>query len=138
MSWFKKKTAAQQQPTKIEEKKPAEPKKKTELVYRDESFDIGVTTVYITFSDGREVSTKFYGKVDQYDVDTPYVMNSKQFAQQFIMHIPTGQYVSVTDDLFNPIASWSGIIHNAEIHSTEEYNVTYPRAYRIEVKDDSL
>lgn len=54
-----------EEPVAVEAPKPVELKKRTKkLVSKKETVDLGVTSVRLTFQDGRELITRVYGKVD--------------------------------------------------------------------------
>lgn len=115
--------------------KPKPPEKEYSMVYDTKLFNTGISTVYVVFSDGREVETKFYGDIDQYvpyrDVTTetkfsePYVMNSHYRAAQWIGELKPGEQIKIVDDSRNITVAWIGMVHHAEIVKTEELMISY-------------
>lgn len=123
----------------------AQPKLVKKLIHTDKSFDVGVTTMAITFDDGREVHAKIYGNVNQFiyyyeplKVLEPYVITSVDKYKSFLSSFNPSDHVKIVDDENNPTTAWTGRIANLEIYKTEPHEICYGVASVIEVADDSL
>ena len=135
---------------------PAEPRYVTVKVLKDrqESFEIGRTTVKITFNDGRTFVSAVYGLVDQYvnngqsycsshgveldpRVSPVSVLRSLEMAQNLLKNIRGHEVVTYEDDSRNPRSATTGLVQSIEILKSAPYKVDH-KVYFIEEEQKLL
>jgi hypothetical protein len=123
----------------FKKKKPEAPKKKLVMKWRNTVFNVGKTTVKLTFADGRRFSIWVYGECDQYinsgwndgkpSCSPVHVVTSLMLAQRLIKDIGGNDRRTYVDDPKCPQKSASGLLRAAEILHTVVFEETFGEAY---------
>jgi hypothetical protein len=129
--WFKKKAKVEKKATK------------RKIVYKVEPFNVGVTSIRVTFTDEREFVFRQYGMASQYvnddrqdnglnaRVSDVQVYTSIKSAESLISNSYTGQ-TSWLDDHKCPRMSLSGTVAKLEILGTKDFEEDFNVASVIE------
>lgn len=127
---------------------PPPPKRQIQVIkYTDQMYDVGVSTVSVVFSDGREVYTKVYGEVSQYvrhsdrDIffskkektrapvaDAAYIDSSVSKFKSMLMSYDHSVPLKFVDDEKNPTVAWSGMVAHMELVETQPHEVGFRTA----------
>lgn len=130
LDWFKQSNNQNTEPV-------VTPKLRYRVIYTTKERDVGVSTVLIIFTDGREVHTKMYGWVEQYvssHYDPPmvgavYGQSSEQAFKQWLLDLtPTEDRKILDDPRADVPVMWVGRVSHAELLKTEPFKVEFKEA----------